>query len=103
MRSPSRTSTPGAARGERAAGSQESPRGMRRTIQEQGLNAEAAVTQVLDEWEERLLALDTAYIRERASDFGEVKRRLLDATAHYEVRRICICGFLSIARHCKRV
>ncbi len=40
--------------------------------------APQAVVRVLDEYEARLLELDNAYIRERASDIGEIKRRLLD-------------------------
>ncbi len=40
--------------------------------------APQAVVRVLDEYESRLLELDNAYIRERASDIGEIKRRLLD-------------------------
>ena len=43
-----------------------------------GVNAETAVATILDEYETRLQAVDDEYIRERASDFGEVKRRLLD-------------------------
>ena len=40
--------------------------------------APQAVARVLDEYEARLLELDNEYIRERASDIGELKRRLLD-------------------------
>jgi phosphotransferase system enzyme I (PtsI) len=41
--------------------------------------AELAVTSVMDAYEARISALDNEYLRERASDIGEVKRRLLDA------------------------
>lgn len=47
-------------------------------IRSKKLNAESAVTMVLDEYETRLQQMDDIYIRERASDFGEVKRRILD-------------------------
>jgi phosphotransferase system enzyme I (PtsI) len=45
------------------------------------LNAEAAVTQTLDVYEARLSEVDNEYIRERASDIGEIRRRLLDVLA----------------------
>ena len=41
-------------------------------------NAEAAVAYVLDAYEARLRSLDDEYMRERGSDIGEVKWRLLD-------------------------
>ena len=41
-------------------------------------NAEAAVSAVFDSFEARLREMDDEYLRERASDFGEIKRRLLD-------------------------
>ena len=47
-------------------------------VRDQSVNAEAAVTGVLDEHEARLLEVDDEYIKERSTDFGEVKRRLLD-------------------------
>ena len=43
-----------------------------------GANAELAVTQTLDEYETQLAHVDDEYIKERASDLGELKRRLLD-------------------------
>lgn len=43
-----------------------------------GCNAERAATQTLDGYELQLAELDDEYIRERASDLGELKRRLLD-------------------------
>jgi phosphotransferase system enzyme I (PtsI) len=46
-------------------------------IDKERLNAEAAVAEVLDSYEVRLQEIDDAYLRERASDFGEIKRRLL--------------------------
>jgi len=46
------------------------------------VNAEAAVTQTLDVYEARLSEVDNEYIRERASDIGEIRRRLLDVLAN---------------------
>ena len=45
---------------------------------DEGCNAERAVTRTLDEYESQLAQLDDEYIKERASDLGELKRRLLD-------------------------
>ena len=45
---------------------------------DEGVNAERAVTDTLDEYESQLARLDDEYIKERASDLGELKRRLLD-------------------------
>lgn len=43
------------------------------------LNAEAAVARALDSYETRLRELGDPYLRERATDIGEIRRRLLDA------------------------
>ena len=54
---------------------------MRRIIEDietAGFNAESAVTRVLDSYELRLLEVDNEYIKERATDIGEIRRRLLD-------------------------
>jgi phosphotransferase system enzyme I (PtsI) len=45
---------------------------------DEGANAERAVTETLDQYESQLAQLDDEYIKERASDLGELKRRLLD-------------------------
>ncbi len=47
-------------------------------IESAGFNAESAVTRVLDDYESRLLEVDNEYIKERATDIGEIRRRLLD-------------------------
>lgn len=47
-------------------------------IKNNSLNAESAITQALEYFETRILELDDEYIKERATDIGEVKRRLLD-------------------------
>ena len=46
-------------------------------IEKKNMNAEAAIAETLDSYEMRLLEIDDEYIRERATDFGEIKRRLL--------------------------
>ncbi len=43
-----------------------------------GANAERALTITLDRYENQLAQLDDEYIKERANDLGELKRRLLD-------------------------
>ncbi len=51
-------------------------------IESTNLNAEAAVTQILDVYETRLAEVDNEYIQERATDIGEIRRRLLDVLAN---------------------
>ena len=46
-------------------------------VRSEQVNAEDAVTRTLDEYESRLLQVDNEYLKERASDMGEIKRRLL--------------------------
>ena len=48
-------------------------------IRSKNFNAEKAVISSLDFFEEQLAGIDNPYIRERASDISEVKRRMLDA------------------------
>ncbi|MCA1809272.1 MAG: hypothetical protein LC725_07490 [Lentisphaerae bacterium] len=62
-----------------------------------GQSAAKAITQVLDEYEARLLALDNEYIRDRASDIGEIKRRLLDVLG--DVRPSLKCAGQA---HCRK-
>ena len=50
-------------------------------IRDQNAGAEMAVMTVMDSYESRIGALDSEYLRERATDVGEVKRRLLDVLA----------------------
>ncbi len=47
-------------------------------IEEDHFNAEAAVSRTLDAYEARLRDLDNNYLKERATDIGEIRRRLLD-------------------------
>ncbi len=42
------------------------------------VNAEAACVEVLDAFEARLLEVDDDYLKDRASDIGEVRRRILE-------------------------
>lgn len=66
-------------------------------IQTQNLNAEAAVTQVLDVYESRLQEVDNEYIKERASDIGEIRRRLLDVLTNMNPSFQC-----GDQEHCQR-
>ena len=66
-------------------------------IESMKLNAEAAVTKVLDVYESRLAEVDNEYIKERASDIGEIRRRLLDVLAN--ITPSLQCGDQN---HCQR-
>lgn len=61
------------------------------------INAEKAITVTLDAYEARLQEVDNEYIRERASDFGEVKRRILDTLGHMKPSLECVGQ-----AHCER-
>lgn len=54
---------------------------MMAAIRDDHMGPEMAVMRVLDAYEARIKALDNQYLRERASDIGEIKRRLLDVLA----------------------
>lgn len=62
------------------------------TIRAQGTNAEAAAATVLEEHEARLLEVDDEYIKERSSDFGEVRRRILDVLSGVNPSLVCTRG-----------
>ncbi|HOW58438.1 MAG TPA: phosphoenolpyruvate--protein phosphotransferase [Candidatus Omnitrophota bacterium] len=47
-------------------------------IDSKNFNAEKAIISSLDFFESKIMQMDNAYLKERASDIGEVKRRLLD-------------------------
>ena len=64
---------------------------------DQGSNAERAATEVLDKYESQLAQLDDEYIKERASDLGELKRRLLDVLCNTSPSFQC-----SVDSHCSR-
>ena len=58
-------------------------------IREEGTNAESAIAQVLNTYETRLAALDDEYISARATDIGEIKRRLLDVLGNMRASLQC--------------
>jgi len=60
-------------------------------------NVEWALSSVLGEFEEKFEALDNQYLRERSSDIGEVRRRLLGCLT--ETRSGFVCEGQT---HCKR-
>ncbi len=51
-------------------------------IDSSGTNAEGAAKRILDRYESRLLEMDDEYIKTRATDIGEIKRRLLDVLSN---------------------
>ena len=65
---------------------------MREIIERKRINSEAAVTRVLDEREARILEVDSEYIKERATDIGEVRRRILDALRDKAPSLVCAGG-----------
>jgi len=58
-------------------------------IREEGTNAESAIAHVLYTYETRLAALDDEYISARATDIGEIKRRLLDVLGNMRASLQC--------------
>lgn len=61
------------------------------------VNAETAVAHTLDAYEARLQEVKDEYIRERSTDFGEIKRRLLDVLGNLRPSFKC-----SGEEHCQR-
>jgi phosphoenolpyruvate-protein phosphotransferase (PTS system enzyme I) len=57
-----------------------------RSIEERLMNAEAAVSDALDTYESMLHEVDDEYLQERASDIGEIRRRLLDILRNKDSR-----------------
>ena len=62
---------------------------IRHKIETDQINAESAADLVFNEYEAMLLKLDNEYIRERASDLGEIKRRLLDVMGNMRPELQC--------------
>jgi phosphotransferase system enzyme I (PtsI) len=60
-------------------------------------NVEWAIATVLGDYEEKFASLDNEYLRERASDIGEIRRRLLDRIGKKEGGLIC-----EGQSHCRR-
>ncbi len=52
-------------------------------------NVEWAISKVLSEYEDRFAKLDNQYLRERATDIGEIKRRLLGGLAIKSGKLLC--------------
>jgi len=57
---------------------------MHAAVRDRHLNAEAAVDRTLESYEAMLAELDDEYLRERASDIGEIRRRLLEYLRGHE-------------------
>lgn len=68
-----------------------------KNIEENKMNAEKAILSALDFFESRILQLDNEYLKERASDIGEVKRRLLDILSNMNPAFQC-----AGEEHCQR-
>jgi len=66
-------------------------------IETLNLNAESTVTRTLEAYESRLMQVDDEYIHERASDIGEVRRRLLDVLRNMNPSLQC-----AGEEHCQR-
>ena len=67
------------------------------SIETQALNAESAVAQTLHVYESRMLELDNQYMKERSTDIGDIRRRLLDALADMNPTLRC-----ADQAHCQR-
>ncbi len=70
---------------------------IRGLITDEQRNAESAVIGVLDRYEMRLLEIDNEYIKERASDIGEIRRRILDVLGNMQPSLQC-----ADEKHCQR-
>ncbi len=66
-------------------------------IESEHVNVESAVMRVFSDYEKRFSELSNDYMRERAGDIGEAKRRLLDALTDERPQLACH-GF----QHCQR-
>ncbi|MBD3319790.1 MAG: phosphoenolpyruvate--protein phosphotransferase [Chitinivibrionales bacterium] len=51
---------------------------VRKLVREQHINIEQAINHVYNEYEDKFAGLDNEYLRERSTDMGEIRRRLLD-------------------------
>ena len=60
-------------------------------------NAEGAVIRIFDKYESRLLEVDDEYIRSRATDIGEIKRRILESLSDSSPLFQC-----AGSKHCQR-
>ncbi|MBN1757135.1 MAG: phosphoenolpyruvate--protein phosphotransferase [Chitinispirillaceae bacterium] len=62
---------------------------IRRSVADDRKNVEWAISDVLRDYEEKFASLDNEYLRDRASDIGEIRRRLLDRISRKEGGLIC--------------
>ena len=58
-------------------------------VAEDRKNVEWAISDVLGEYEEKFATLDNQYLRERSSDIGEIRRRLLSRISNKKSGFIC--------------
>jgi phosphoenolpyruvate-protein phosphotransferase (PTS system enzyme I) len=70
---------------------------IRDMVREKRRNVEWAVSEVLNSYEEKFASLDNQYLRERASDIGEIRRRLLGRISHTTSGLVC-----EGQAHCRR-
>ena len=66
-------------------------------IVKERINAESAIFTIFNEYEENFSKLDNEYLKERASDIGEIRRRLLDYLKDTKAGFIC-----EGQKHCSR-
>lgn len=66
-------------------------------IERDRVNAEKALSKALDDFEAKLQLMDHDYLKERASDIGEIKRRLLDVMADISPSLEC-----AGQKHCRK-
>ncbi len=70
---------------------------MLKVLDTTGANAEFAVSRTLDDYENRIQAVDNEYIKERATDIGEIRRRILDVLRNMSPALQC-----TGQKHCRR-
>lgn len=62
---------------------------IKQMVSEEKKNVEWAISDVMSSYEERFASLDNQYLRERASDIGEIRRRLLSRLSDRRSDFIC--------------
>ena len=70
---------------------------IRKGIAEDKKNAEFVIFEVFNRYEEKFNNMDNQYLRERAADIGEIRRRLLDNMSQTKPRFLC-----EGQEHCRR-
>ncbi len=67
-------------------------------VEQKHLNAEAAVTEVFEDYENRIASIDDEYLKQRSSDIAEIKSRILarlgetDPAFNCQDQRFCVRG-----------